>query len=69
MGGLTENECIRVSNATVSRRCQKLAEHGFVSPFGNGVYAITDIGESYLDGELDAEGNEESGEASESPAA
>ncbi|WP_252699464.1 PhiH1 repressor [Natronosalvus vescus] len=55
VGELTKSESIRVSNAHVSRRCKKLAEHGFLSPIGNGAYVITEIGEAYLDEEYDAE--------------
>ncbi|WP_248299409.1 phage repressor protein [Halorhabdus amylolytica] len=44
-----------MSNTHVSRRCNKLAEKGFLTPLGNGVYTITDIGEAYLEGDYDAE--------------
>ncbi|MCU4926635.1 helix-turn-helix domain-containing protein [Halobacteria archaeon AArc-dxtr1] len=55
VGELTDSESIRVSNAHVSRRCKKLAEHALLTPIGNGAYIITDRGEAYLDEEYDAE--------------
>lgn len=55
VGEITKSDSIRVSNAHVSRRCKKLAEHGMLSPIGNGAYVITKIGEAYLRGEYDAE--------------
>ena len=55
VGELTKSESIRVSNAHVSRRCKKLAEHGLVTPIGNGAYVITDEGKAYLNEEYDAE--------------
>ncbi|WP_084568930.1 winged helix-turn-helix domain-containing protein [Halostagnicola larsenii] len=55
VGELTDSESIRVSNAHVSRRCKKLAEHGLLTPIGNGAYVITDVGKAYLDEEYDAE--------------
>ncbi|GAB6884752.1 hypothetical protein JCM19583_40050 [Halopiger thermotolerans] len=55
VGELTSREGIRISQSSVSRRCQKLAEHGLLLPIGNGVYDITDTGKAYLDEEYDAE--------------
>jgi Mn-dependent DtxR family transcriptional regulator len=55
VGAISDNQYIRISNPSVSRRCAKLAEKGFLTPFGNGVYGITDRGEQYLDEELDAD--------------
>jgi Mn-dependent DtxR family transcriptional regulator len=54
VGKIADDDLIRVSQPHVSNRCAKLADHGLVSPLGNGVYAITDRGERYLDEELDA---------------
>jgi len=45
-------DCLKVSNATVSRRCRKLTEHALVRAVGNGVYMIEERGERYLDGEI-----------------
>jgi Mn-dependent DtxR family transcriptional regulator len=61
---------IRYSRGYISERCKKLAEHGLLTPVGNGVYVITERGEKYLDAELDTHvdkqdngpGNAESGE-------
>lgn len=55
VGDLTERDGIRISQSSVSRRCKKLAEHGLLTPLGNGVYTITDRGKAYLDEEYDAE--------------
>ena len=55
VGKLTERDGVRISQSSVSRRCQKLADHGLLIPIGNGVYDISDIGEAYLDEEYDAE--------------
>lgn len=55
VGELAEEEGLRISNSSVSRRCKKLAEHELLTPLGNGVYTITDRGEAYLDEEYDAE--------------
>jgi len=52
---LSENEYIRVSRTQVGRRLRKLADHGLLKPLGNGVYIITNQGEQYLDGEIDAD--------------
>lgn len=60
---IADNEKIRVSRSTVSRRCATLAEKGLLKKIGEGAYIITDDGEAYLDGELDAsELNDENGE-------
>lgn len=55
VGELAEEDGIRISHSSVSRRCKKLAEHGLLTPLGNGVYTITDRGKAYLDEEYDAE--------------
>lgn len=55
VGDLTKRDGIRISQSSVSRRCKKLAEHGLLTPLGNGVYTITERGEAYLDEEYDAE--------------
>nr|WP_224268580.1 helix-turn-helix domain-containing protein [Haloprofundus salinisoli] len=52
---LVDSGYIKVSRQHISRRLQKLAEHGMLTALGNGVYIITDKGEEYLDGEWDAE--------------
>lgn len=55
VGELTDSDVVHVTNSHVSDRCKKLAEEGLLTPLGNGVYTITDIGEAYLDGEYNAE--------------
>ena len=52
---LSENKYIRVSRTQVGRRLRKLADHGLLKPLGNGVYIITEQGEQYLDGKIDAD--------------
>lgn len=42
----------------VGERLRKLAEYGLVENLGRGLYRITDEGEQYLAGELDASGLE-----------
>ena len=44
---------IRYSRQYISERANELAEHGLLTPVGNGVYVITERGEAYLDGDLD----------------
>lgn len=45
---------VRFSRQYIGERCRKLAEYGLVQHLGNGVYRITDEGDEYLDGDLDA---------------
>ena len=52
---LSDHKYIRVSRTQVGRRLRKLADHGLLKPLGNGVYIITEQGEQYLDGEIDAD--------------
>ena len=49
---LAEEETIRISCSSVSRRCQKLAEHLLIKKVGDGVYLLTERGGRYLDGEI-----------------
>ena len=49
---LAEEETIRISRSSVSRRCKKLEEHGLLRKIGDGVYILTERGERYLDGEI-----------------
>lgn len=44
----------QISRSSISRRLKKLSEHGLLQHLGNGVYVITEQGEQYLRGELDA---------------
>jgi predicted transcriptional regulator of viral defense system len=52
---LDDNELIRTSDSTISRRCQRLAEHGLLRRISQGGYLITDEGRAYLREEYDAE--------------
>jgi len=49
---LLKHDHIKISQSQVSRRCQKLADHGLLRKIGDGVYVITERGEGYLDGEI-----------------
>lgn len=42
------------SREAVNRRLSKLAEHGMVERVERGKYHITDLGEGYLAGDIDA---------------
>jgi len=55
VGDIADHDLIRVSQPHISRRCKVLAEHGLLRALGNGVYVITEEGQNYLRGELDAE--------------
>lgn len=46
---------VRFSRQYIGERCRKLADYGMVQHLGNGVYRITNEGEKYLTGNLDAE--------------
>jgi predicted transcriptional regulator len=52
---LMETGGIHVTKATISRRMRRLAEYGFLTHLGNGIYVMTDDGEAYLNGDLDAQ--------------
>ncbi|OYR87596.1 PhiH1 repressor [Halorubrum sp. E3] len=51
---LADHEVIKREQSTVSRRLNKLADHGLLQRLPNGVYSLTEEGEKYLDGELSA---------------
>lgn len=53
--GMAESGRVRFSRQYIGERCRKLANYGMSQHLGNGVYRITERGEEYLDGELDAE--------------
>lgn len=48
-------EELSLSRKYVGERCRILADYGLLENLGQGVYRITEEGEQYLDGELDAE--------------
>lgn len=58
---MAESGLVRYSRSYVTQRCRKLVDFGLLRPLGNGVYVITDAGEEYLEGELDAEDLEPDG--------
>ena len=49
---LSDSDYISITRQQVSRRLQKLAQHGLLKPLGNGVYVITEKGEGYLEGKV-----------------
>ncbi len=51
---IAADDRVRFVPQYVGQRCRKLASYGLTRNIGNGVYQITDCGEQYLDGELDA---------------
>lgn len=59
---LKDSGYLRVSKSHISRRLKRLAEHGMLNHLGNGVYVITEIGEEYLVGEIDADELADAGE-------
>lgn len=46
---------LEYSSNHVGMRCRALANHGLLINVGGGTYSITDLGESFLEGELDAD--------------
>lgn len=56
---MEESGYVRYSRQHISNRCKKLVDYGLLQHLGNGVYIITDEGEEYLDGNLDAQELEE----------
>ena len=51
---IASDERILFTDQYVGRRCRKLALYGLLKNLGNGIYDITERGEEYLDGSLDA---------------
>jgi len=52
---MVDSGYVRYTRSYASQRCKKLVKHGLLNDLGNGVYTITERGERYLDGEIDAE--------------
>jgi len=65
-GELVGHQYIHVSKSTISRRLNKLADYGLLDRLPNGVYRLTEKGESYLDGKLNAEQLDQSSNDDES---
>lgn len=57
---MADSSLVRFSRSYITQRCRKLVDYGLLRLLGNGVYVITDTGEEYLEGELDAEELEKS---------
>jgi hypothetical protein len=51
---MCENGRVRFSRQHINMRCKKLSAYGLLDELGNGVYAISEAGERYLGGDLDA---------------
>ncbi|WP_394295333.1 MarR family transcriptional regulator [Natrinema gari] len=51
---LSQDEYVRFSRTHLHQRMKKLERHGLIRFLGNGVYVLTNEGQLYLDGELDA---------------
>lgn len=51
---MEESGRVRFSRQYIGERCRKLADYGMLQHLGNGVYRITERGEEYLEGDLDA---------------
>ena len=52
--GMADSGRVRFSRQHINQRCKKLVTYGLLVHLGNGVYGITDAGEQYLRGQLDA---------------
>lgn len=51
---MADSGLVRFSRSYITQRCMQLVNHGLLRHLGNGVYTITDSGEEYLAGGLDA---------------
>lgn len=51
---MADSGLVRFSRSYITQRCKKLVDYGLLRHLGNGVYIITEEGEEYLSGELDA---------------
>ena len=51
---MADSGTVRFSRSYITQRCKKLLDYGLIRHLGNGVYIISDEGQQYLDGELDA---------------
>lgn len=50
---MRKDDRLPYSRNHINKRCKLLTEHELLNNLGNGVYTITNKGESYLDGEND----------------
>lgn len=53
--GMADSGDVRFSRQCIGEHCRKLTDYGMLQHLGNGVYRITETGEQYLGGEVDAE--------------
>nr|WP_225871818.1 MarR family transcriptional regulator [Halosegnis rubeus] len=53
--GMADSGDVRFSRQYIGERCRELTNYGMLQHLGNGVYRITETGEQYLEGEVDAE--------------
>ena len=51
---ISEHKYIHIGPSGVSKRLNRMQEHGLVTEIRNGVYTITPKGKRYLNGEIDA---------------
>jgi len=51
---MADSGLVRFSRSYITQRAKVLLDHGLIRHLGNGVYMLTDEGQQYLDGELDA---------------
>lgn len=51
---MADSGTVRFSRSYITQRCKRLLDYGLIRHLGNGVYIITDEGQQYLDGDLDA---------------
>lgn len=52
--GMADSGDVRFSRQYIGERCRELTNYGMLQHLGNGVYRITETGEQYLEGEVDA---------------
>ena len=52
---LVKHQYIHTSRSTISRRLNKLADHGLLQRLPNGVFSLTEKGNRYLNGDLNVE--------------
>jgi predicted transcriptional regulator len=51
---MADSGYVRFSRSYITQRCKQLLDYGLIRHLGNGVYSITEKGQQYLDGQLDA---------------
>lgn len=51
---MANHDNIHFSRSYLHKRCKLLADYGLIEDYGNAVYVLSEKGEQYLAGELDA---------------